>query len=378
MRPLVSRFLPLAALALVGVAAAGWTAISTTHPQDIPTLTDIPPQGPWEQRIAATGLIESDGNETRIGVPEEGLVAKVAMRSGQQVRAGDLLFSLDDRLVQAEVAVAEAELAAMRGELLVAQAGLAIAQAGEARLQALPRSEDAAPAAARAAVAEAQLADARIQRQRIERLGPGNASAEEIDLRRGAEKIALAQVASAQADLAHARLPAWMPDLAAARAEVAMAQGRLAASTARVAVAESRLAAIQARLVRLSIRSPCDATVIATQVMPGVVASPGDDGLVVLADVRQLLLRLEVDESQVSRLRPGAPAKAWLRGNREQVIDLAFERIEPRAESRRALAGKPGERLDGRAVQVLYRLADPPAYLRPGLLLEADIAVTAP
>lgn len=378
MRPLVSRFLPLAVLATAGIAAAGWTALATVRPQDIPPLSDLPQHGPWQQRIATTGLIESQGNETRIGVPEMALVAAVAVRSGQQVRTGDLLFSLDDHTVQADMAVAEAELAATRGELLVAQAGMVVAQASEARLTALPRSDDAAPAVARAAVAEAHLAEARIQRQRIERLAPGSATAEEIDLRRWAESIAQAQFASAQADVAHARLPVWVPDLAAAQADVALARSRVTASAARVTVAELRLAAIQLRLVRLSIRSPCDATILSTTVMPGAIASPEDPGLVVLADLRQLLVRLEIDESQISRLQAGAPAKAWLRGDRAHAIDLAFERIEPRAESRRAIAGKPGERLDGRAIQVLYRLVDPPAYLRPGLLLEADIAATQP
>jgi len=40
---------------------------------------------------------------------------------------------------------------------------------------------------------------------------------------------------------------------------------------------------------------------------------------------------------------------------------------------RRAIQGKPGERLDGRAVQVLYQLINPPAHITSGLLLDVDL-----
>lgn len=373
MHVLATRFVPLAALAVAGIAVAGWTALASAHQPLPPPLAGVPPQGPWAQRVSTTGLIEGDGEVTRIGVPEQGIIATVAVRVGQVVRSGDLLLGLDDRQVLAELAVAEAEVAAMRGELAAATAAVTAAEAGLARLAALPRPEDAAPFTARLGVAEAQLADARERRQRIERLGTGGASVEEIATRRGVESIAAAQAASARADLAHAALPAWEHDLALTRAEVAAARGRLAAATARIAVAEARAGAIHTRHLRLTVRAPGDATVLAVGARPGAMASPGDQDLVVLADLRRLFVRLEIDESQVARLRPGAAAQAWLRGDRSQPLALEFARLEPRAEARRALAGKPGERLDGRAVQALYRILDPPEHLRPGLLLEADI-----
>lgn len=346
MHPLVTRLTPLALLAGTGIAFAGWTAFQTTKPKPVPALASVPNQGPWSVRISASGLIEGQGEDTVVGVPEAALVTEVAVKIGQAVKAGDLLIRLDDRVARAELAVAEAQLAAARAQL--------------ARLASLPRAEDAEPYAARVLVAEAQLSEAKVRRVRVDQLFERNAvSADEVDVRRSAEAIAKANLASAKADLEHVRLKAWEPDLANARAEIVRAEAQ--AEAARV------------RLSRLEVRSPRNATVTALNVAVGNLAAPGDTALMTLADLDRLLVRVEIDESQAWKFRPGAAGKGWLRGDSAKPVDLAFERIEPRAAARRAIPGKPGERLDSRAVQVLYRLVEPPAYLRPGLLLEIDL-----
>lgn len=352
MHPLATRLAPLALLAGAGIAFAGWTAYQTTKPHPIPPLAMTPSQGPWNVRVAASGLIEGQGEDTVVGVPEAALVSTVAVKIGQRVRTGDLLLRLDDRIARAELTVAQAQLAAAQAQLT--------------RLESMPRAEDAEPFAARVQVAEAQFAETKVRRVRVDQLFERNAvSADEVDIRRSAEAIAKANLASARADLDHVRLKAWEPDLISARAEVARAEAQV--ESARV------------RIARLEIRSPRDATITALNVAVGNLAAPGDTTLMTLADLDHLLVRVEIDESQVWKFRPGAAGKGWLRGDTLKPVDLVYERTEPSAAARRSIPGKPGERLDSRAMQVLYRLVDPPAYLRPGLLLEVDLeGSTAP
>lgn len=361
MHPLLSRLVPLTILAAGGLAAAGWTAYRTVRPRPVPPLAIMPPQSRYAERVSASGLVEGDGNTTSIGVPEPGLIAEMAVHVGQPVTSGELLFRLDDRMARAELAVAAADAA-------IAEASAQAAAAELARLQALPRAEDAIPATAQVAVAEAQLSLARTRRIRLERLGERGIESELEDARL-AETVAEAQVGSAKAALGHAALPAWAQDLAVARRRIDIADNQLLAAKARVASATIRLG-------RLEIRAPRSATVVSANASVGALAAPGDPDLVVLDDLDHLLVRVEVDESQVWKLRPGAAGQGWLRGDRSRPIELRYERTEPRAAPRRAIPGKPGERLDGRAVQVLYRMEDPPGYIRPGLLLEVDIDAT--
>lgn len=361
MHPLVTRFAPLAALAAAGIGVAAWTALRTVAPQPVEAPAPPARHGPWAERVAASGLVEGDGEEIRVGAPEAGLVAEVAVAAGQRVARGDLLFRLDDRLLLAEAAVAESELATARAQLALAESRLA-------RLAALPRGEDVAPAEARLGVAEARQADARIHRLRIEALwAKQGATASQVDAMRGAESIARAEAEAARAELRHAGLGAWERDRAVAEAEAAVCRGAIAAGAA-------RLEAMRVRLARLRVAAPRDATVVDVGIAAGALAAPEDPRLVVLADLSALFVRAEVDDALAWRIRPDAPARGWLRGAGDRPIALACARIEPRAAARRASSGLPGERLDGRVMQVLYRLVDPPEGMRPGFLLDLDIA----
>jgi ribonucleotide reductase alpha subunit len=58
---------------------------------------------------------------------------------------------------------------------------------------------------------------------------------------------------------------------------------------------------------------------------------------------------------------------------KETSMELAQVRTEPVAGQRRSILGSPSERTDFRTVQVLFSIADPPPFVRPGLMLEVDI-----
>lgn len=361
MSPVSRRLVPLLLLACAGIGAAGWTAYRTVRTAPLQPLPTAMPARPWHERVSATGLIETRGEDTVVGVPEARLVVDVAVGVGDRVVPGQLLFRLDDRQLRADLLLAEADGAIARSELAAARAQLA-------RLEAGPRAEDALPLAAQVAVAQAEVADAQRHLARSERLLASQAtSAADVDLRRGAEAVARAHLARTQADLAHARLGPWAPDLSVARAAVGTAEARDAA-------AEAKAAAIRVRIDSLSVRATRAGTVLTAGVAAGQSAVPGDVSLMRLGDADHLRVRVEVDESQAHRIDPAEPGRGWIRGAPERTVALAFVRIEPLAAVREALPGIPGERLDARAVQVLYDVVEPPSHFRPGVLLEVDLS----
>ncbi len=79
--------------------------------------------------LVASGTVEAD--EVAVGAEVSGRVAEVLVVKGQQVHAGDLLFRLDETLLQAQRRQAEAALAVAQAQVEVAQANL-----DAARLQA--------------------------------------------------------------------------------------------------------------------------------------------------------------------------------------------------------------------------------------------------
>ncbi|MFN6196291.1 MAG: secretion protein HlyD, partial [Planctomycetota bacterium] len=84
-----------------------------------------------------------------------------------------------------------------------------------------------------------------------------------------------------------------------------------------------------------------------------------------LGDVDVLHVRVDVDEHDDFRVRPGARAVASLRGAPARRVDLRLVHIEPFVVPKKSLTGSSFERVDTRVLQVVYAF-DPkalPAYV---------------
>jgi hypothetical protein len=73
-----------------------------------------------------------------------------------------------------------------------------------------------------------------------------------------------------------------------------------------------------------------------------------------LGDTSTLHVRVDIDENDGWRLKPGMPAKAFLRGNSGISFDLSFAYTEPYVLPKIELSGASTERVDTRVLQVVY------------------------
>ncbi len=83
----------------------------------------------------------------------------------------------------------------------------------------------------------------------------------------------------------------------------------------------------------------------------GVLSQP----LILMGSVSPLHVRIDVDENDAWRVRPGANAVGFLRGNKDIHTALEFVRYEPFVVPKKSLTGESTERVDTRVFQVLYR-----------------------
>lgn len=92
-----------------GGAAATEVGYVVLQPQSVPLTTTLP------GRIVASASAQV---RPQVG----GIITSVEVEEGQPVEAGDLLFTIDDKNYQAEVAAAEADLASAKAQLPSAEA----------------------------------------------------------------------------------------------------------------------------------------------------------------------------------------------------------------------------------------------------------------
>ena len=122
-------------------------------------------------------------------------------------------------------------------------------------------------------------------------------------------------------------------------------------------------------LIIYRISSSSDAkpnTMLQVDVRPGeFVAQNAATELLILGNTRPLHVRVDIDEADIPRLRPGSRVQGFLRGWTDRSVALDFVRVEPYVVAKRWLTGDNTERVDTRALQVIYAVddVDPAMYV---------------
>jgi len=140
--------------------------------------------------------------------------------------------------------------------------------------------------------------------------------------------------------------------------EEEMTRRRFEAASAAVVLAtrQAEVGRLRAEIERRTVRAPVAGRVLQLAARLGEFAESAvlDPPLLVLGDDSRLFVRVNVDENDAWRVRPGAPAQAYLRGGAKEKAELRFERIEPLLVAKRSLTGASAERTDTRVLQILY------------------------
>jgi multidrug efflux pump subunit AcrA (membrane-fusion protein) len=315
----------LPALALAGALFTTWSIMSQPGAPERTAPLSVPVSNPFAGAVAGLGEVEPNSETVAIGTDLSGLVAAVHVRPGEMVTARAPLFSLDDCRARAAYAEAEAALAAAIADRAEADASLAAARA--------ERDRAAADAARYQNLARTDIA---ASRQRIE------------------TAVADARKAEAQIRLAEARI---------ASAEAAIARARAVRDRAAV------------DLDKTIVRAPFAGMVLRVNLRPGEFAQGAalPEPLIVFGATNPLHVRVQVDETDAHRIDPAATARGFLRGDGTQSASLAFVRAEPLARPKRFLSNAPGERVDTRVVEVVYRLEAGALPVAVGQMLDVFI-----
>src|SRR6516162_3196224 len=310
-----------------------------------------PPATNFESAVGAVGLVEASSENIDLSCAVSGMVTEVDVKAGDRVQAGQKLFSLDERDLQADLGVKRAALEAARARL--------------AKLEEQPRAEDIPPAEARVREAEANQGDAEVQLRLIESVTDKRAVRDEdVQRRRQGYQAAQARLAEARAQLALLKAGAWAPDIAVAKSETAQA--------------EAQLKLAETNVDRLTMRAPIAGVILQNKVRLGQYAQCGplSEPLMILGSVTPLHVRVDVDEHDAWRVRGGTQAVASPRGNGSIRIPLEFVRFEPYVIPKKSLTGDSTERVDTRVLQIIYRVKEQSAPLYVGQ--QVDVYIETP
>jgi len=127
-------------------------------------------------------------------------------------------------------------------------------------------------------------------------------------------------------------------------------------AAAKVETAKASILAAKTTLDRLLVVAPVDGEVMKLNVRlgeyapSGVLAAP----LITFGNLDPMHIRIDIDENDAWRFKPGAKGVASLRGNRDISTPITFAYVEPYATPKVSLTGDATERVDTRVLQVIY------------------------
>jgi multidrug efflux pump subunit AcrA (membrane-fusion protein) len=313
-RTLGSRHV-LHALAIGGTLTALLVSFSSAPAAQTAAVRSSPPPAiPFRDYVSGAALIESAHKDVLVAAPAPGVLSAVHVQVGDDVKAGDPLFTLDQRTSQAEVATRHAALAVAHAELTELQES---------------------------------VNKATLEEQRVNTVDdPRAVSDEERTTRRSTLRLAQAQVATASA-----RVQARTAELEAAQV----------AQRERVVRAP-----MNGTVLSVSAR-PGEA-----------VGGSGSNAPIRLGRVDRLHVRVDIDENDAWRIRAGTRARLIMRGNDRLTADLQYEYTERYVRPKTSLTGASTERVDTRVLQLVYSLPSDRLPLYVGQQVDVIVEIVKP
>jgi multidrug resistance efflux pump len=344
---------PLLAVAMISFA--GWSIAAKHSSRQVTSPPIAAPTNPYEENVAGTGIVEPASEVIALAIERGGVVTRIDVVAGDRVKAGQPLFGIDDRNYRATVAQDEAAVAAAEASIATIQQNLI--QQGNKIDQARATLDSAEAEQLRASLDHARYAelarDTWAPRQRLE--------------------TAVADAQKAEASVAAAKAA-----LAGAHQQIEVLVAQREEAEAKLGQAKAVLTQARVDLDKTAVKAPIDGAILKVNVRLGEYAQAGvlSDPLMTMGSVNPLHVRVDIDETETWRIRPGHSALARLRGNPGISVPLSFVRFEPYVLPKRSLTGDTTERVDTRVLQAIYAFAPNqfPAFVGQ----QVDVFIAAP
>jgi HlyD family secretion protein len=287
---------------------------------------------------------EADASRVDIAARVEGRVATRPVHRGEDVKAGQVLVTIDNP-----------ELLTRRKE---AEAARAVAAADLKRIEVGTRAEvvDSRRAALEAAEANAKLAEQTWDRTR-QLQARDFASVQKLD--------------EATASLDVARRSRQQAKLALDEAINGYTAEERGVAQAAVVKAEAAIATLKAQVAELTVRSPLAAQVYHTGADPGEYVSPGVP-LVTLVDLSDIWLRFDLREDLVKGLKIGDRFDVRVPAVGDKLVTVEVRKIATRGEYAGWRATRATGDFDLRTFEIRAYPVEPVPGLRPGMSVYAD------
>ena len=326
--------------------------------------------------VAAPGVVEAISEEIEVGAEIAGKLRSVPVEEGDEVVKGQTIAVLENSDFEAQIRTARANIETLRSSRETARARIEQSIADRTRIANGARTEERREARADYERTLPNVENARRELERRRKLHQtGDVSREELERAANAFENARKQSALVKEKYNVVNADARADDLARADAASRLAEANAREFDASISEAETRVRTAEASLAKTIVRAPISGTILRKRLKDGESVSPENQtGIVTIADTSRLRVRVDLDETDVAKVRENQTAFVTADAFDEQKFAARVVKIGRILGRKNFRTERPTEKVDAKILEVLLEL-NPDQTLPLGLRVDAFITV---
>ena len=367
MRRLLSMVL---VVLLVGVI--GWGAWNAFRRPAEPTI--VASVGTIAQTVVATGRV-APVTEIILANKIPGRIKAVLVNEGDTVGVGQPVIVFDDREMVAEMQMADSRVATARADVQRARRALEATRARWKEVKSSARPQEVERARAETEQARQRHNHTELERRRYEQLvRDGFVARSQSDAAATEAEVARARLRVAEQTLSLIRAGAKQETVQSAWAQVRESESELKRAETYVAQAAAERERAQAMLKTVTVESTVNGKVTRKMVEPGEAVDIGIP-LMVLSDVSRIIVKAEVDETDLGKLQLGQQAAVTAEAFPGRVFPATIYEIGQSVGKRKVRPDDPAKIGDMKVLEAKLEVTKGGQDLRLGMTVDVRIFV---
>jgi HlyD family secretion protein len=321
-------------------------------------LADEKTQTEPAKTVVAPGYVEPISEEIEVGSEIAGKLKQVLVEEGEQVLKGQEIAILENADFEANITNAKAQIATLRSQKETAEAKISQAKIDKTRIANGAKIEERREAKVNYESTLPNIENSKREFERRQRLyETGDVSREELERTKTAYENALKQSEVLKAKFNVVNSDARKDDLDKADAAIRLAETQIREFDAQISEAETRVRTAEANLSKTIVKSPITGVILRKRLHDGeTISSDNLKGIVTIADVSALRVRVDLDEIDVAKVKIGQSAYVVADAFGKTKFTAKVIKIGQILGRKNVRTERPTEKVDTKILEVLLEL----------------------
>ncbi len=311
-----------------------------------------------ENLVVAPGVVEAISEEIEVGAEIPGKLKQVLVQEGENVVKGQTIAVLENSDFEAQTVSAKAQIETLHRQKETAEARILQAKTERMRIFNGSRPEERREALQTYEQTLPNIEQTKREVERREKLfASGDISREELERAKRDLETAQKQSNATREKFNIVNAEARKDDLNKADATILLAENQASEFDALIGEAEARVRTAEANLDKTIIRAPISGVILRKRLKDGESVSPENQtGIVSIADVSALRVRVDLDETDVAKVREGQNAFVKADAFGEQKFAGKVIKTGQILGRKNFRTERPTEKVDTKILEILIEL----------------------